>query len=279
MAGSSAQSGTDATPSGGWDDESLADPHAQVDKPARVQAMFSAIAESYDLNNRLHSIGMDTRWRRRAARLANVKPGLDDVLDVACGTGDLAMEFAEHAPRSVHGVDFTPRMIEIARSKAESRGASGRTARRIRGDARDWTQPQYAVGDAMALDLPDASVDIVSIAFGIRNVADPCRALAEFHRVLRPEGRLVILEFSLPTSRMMRGLYRFYFEHVLPWSATLISRDRTGAYRYLPRSVSTYAGPEEMKRIVQSAGFTSVIAEPFTFGICVCYVAHRSQVL
>ena len=136
-------------------------------------------------------------------------------------------------------------------------------------------EPQSAIryinGDAQALPLPDACCDVVSIAFGIRNVADPAAAIREFFRVLRPGGRLIILEFSLPTNPVLRGLYNFYFRQVLPRTATLISGDKTGAYKYLPESVNTFLGREQMMAMMRAAGFEQVEQFPMTFGVCVCY--------
>jgi len=119
--------------------------------------------------------------------------------------------------------------------------------------------------------LPDEFADVVSIAFGIRNVQDVPTALREFHRVLRPGGRVIVLEFSLPTNRLLRGLYNFYFRQVLPRTATLISGDKTGAYKYLPESVNTFIGREQMVSMMRDAGFENVEQFPMTFGVCVCY--------
>src|SRR5262249_29727426 len=126
-------------------------------------------------------------------------------------------------------------------------------------------------GDAQSLPLPDLSCDIVSIAFGIRNVQEPLIAMKEFHRVLRPGGRVIILEFSLPTNPLLRGLYNFYFRQILPRTATLISGDKTGAYKYLPESVNTFIGREQMMAMLRDSGFERVEQFPMTFGVCVCY--------
>ncbi len=274
-----------------WNADLLKDPHAVEDKRKRVQNMFAAIAPSYDLNNRLHSLWMDQSWRRKAVKLAELK-ATDRVVDVACGTGDLAFEFgiglnrifesrrrtdlSLHRPTTVVGVDFTFQMLPIAKSKSKwfkwsevdppsadlPNGALSLVGYR----PNIWVN-----GDAQGLPLSDLSADVVSIAFGIRNVQDPTKALSEFRRVLRPGGRLIILEFSLPTNRILRALYNFYFRQVLPRTATFISGDKTGAYKYLPESVNTFIGREQMMEMMRGAGFERVEQFPMTFGVCVCY--------
>ena len=259
---------TEATTKPAWDDQLLRDPHAVADKRSRVQRMFAAIAPSYDLNNRLHSLWQDQRWRRKAVKLAQLT-WTDRVVDIACGTGDLSLAFLDELERlhpeharwpneldaQVVGVDFTYEMLPLARTKSAS----------------SFDLPAFINGDAQALPLADHSADVVSIAFGIRNVQDPAAALKEFYRVLRPNGRVIILEFSLPTNRVLRGMYNFYFRHVLPRTATWISGDKTGAYKYLPESVNTFIGRDEMMRMMRDAGFTDVQQFPMTFGVCVCY--------
>lgn len=262
-----------------WNDALLRDPHHVRDKRQRVQRMFAAIAPSYDLNNRLHSLWMDQAWRRKAVRLATVRP-TDVVVDVACGTGDLTLAFA-HSLKAIQateedrafksggcvrfdahqliGIDFTYQMLPHARVKSAPY------------DDRSYTPIAWLNGDAQSLPLPDDSADVVSIAFGIRNVQDPAAAIREFRRVLRPGGRLIILEFSLPTNPVLRGMYNFYFRQVLPRTATLISRDKTGAYKYLPESVNTFIGREQMMGMMRDAGFADVEQFPMTFGVCVCY--------
>jgi demethylmenaquinone methyltransferase/2-methoxy-6-polyprenyl-1,4-benzoquinol methylase len=266
-----------------WTDPLLANPHAVADKAARVNKMFSAIAPSYDLNNRLHSLWMDQHWRSVAVKMADVRPA-DTIVDVACGTGDLTLKFARRKAQvartaaaaggtlvrgeggggAVLGIDFTYAMLPIARRKAARLGLPGPAL-----------TPAFINGDALALPLPDASADVLSIAFGIRNVADWGRAIDEFARVLRPGGRLIILEFSLPTNPVMRGLYNFYFRKIMPLTATLISGDKTGAYKYLPESVNTFISRQAMQDRMTQAGFRDTVARPLTFGICVCYRGVR----
>jgi demethylmenaquinone methyltransferase/2-methoxy-6-polyprenyl-1,4-benzoquinol methylase len=247
-------------------DDLQRNPHAAADKARRVREMFSAIAPSYDLNNRLHSFGRDQAWRRAAVKMAQVKPG-ETVLDAACGTGDLAMAFGAAGAARVIGVDFTYEMLTVAARKA----ADHADAANPRRGAAPMRPLSYHAGDAMRLPLADRSVDVVSIAFGIRNVAQPGQAFAEFHRVLRPGGRLIVLEFSLPRNPLLRGLYNFYFRHVMPRTATLIARDKSGAYRYLPRSVNTFINRDTLAGMMTDAGFESIAQKPVTFGIAVIY--------
>lgn len=240
-----------------WDGTSLADPHGDRQKRDKVRRMFAAIAPAYDLNNRLHSLGIDLYWRRRTVRMADVRPG-DHVVDVACGTGDLTLALARAGPARVTGVDFTYEMLPIAGRKTLRRRAAG-------------CPVTYVTGDAQALPLADACCDVVTIAFGIRNVQDVSAALGEFRRVLRPGGRLVILEFSQPSVPLLGALYRWYSTRLMPWTATWVARDRSGAYRYLPSSVATFLTPDELMRRMALAGFSRVVARPLTLGVVTVY--------
>ncbi len=241
-------------------DELSSDPHAREDKAGKVQRMFAAIAGSYDLNNRLHSFGLDQRWRRRVVKLAGGLEG-KKVLDVACGTGDLAEAFAQAGPNHVQGIDFTPEMLDMARRRPLKPASCPIT---------------WEVGDAMDLDVETDSVDVVSIAFGLRNVTSPEKALAEFRRVLRPDGKLLILEFSEPENPLIRGLNRVYTNHIMPVTASLIAGDRSGAYRYLPKSVETFLSRSAIESALKSCGFSNVRQIPMTFGVCVAYLAEGS---
>ncbi|MBS0198162.1 MAG: bifunctional demethylmenaquinone methyltransferase/2-methoxy-6-polyprenyl-1,4-benzoquinol methylase UbiE [Planctomycetes bacterium] len=242
-----------------WDDAELANPHRSSEKAGKVRSMFSAIAGSYDLNNRVHSLWQDQAWRRYAVKTADVQPA-EHVLDVACGTGDLTQAFALRSPASrVVGLDFTAPMLDVAREK--QKGQPKLAAEKI----------SYIEGDAQKLPFADASFNVVSIAFGIRNVASPAAALAEFRRVLRPGGRLVILEFDTPRFPPMRWFNNFYCGWIMPRTATLISGDRSGAYKYLPKSVGTFMSREQLLAAMSAVGFTQTTARPLSLGICVCY--------
>jgi demethylmenaquinone methyltransferase / 2-methoxy-6-polyprenyl-1,4-benzoquinol methylase len=264
----------DGTPA--WTDGLLQNPHAVSDKAARVNKMFAAIAPSYDLNNRLHSLWMDQHWRNVAVKMAGVNAG-DRIVDVACGTGDLTLKFARHlayrgrlGQSRIMGIDFTDAMLPIAQAKSDRHQRHWQ----LHKGKTPWPV-SFIHGNALALPLDDSSVDIVSIAFGIRNVADWGRAIDEFARVLKPGGRLVILEFSLPTNRVLRALYNFYFRRVLPRTATWISGDKTGAYKYLPESVNTFISREAMIERMAAAGFDAIKARTLTFGVCLCYKGVR----
>lgn len=247
-----------------WAERALENPHTDADKPTKVRSMFAAIARSYDLNNRLHSLGLDQAWRRFAVNAAQVSEN-DTVADIACGTGDLTEMFARRSPaREILGLDFTPQMLDIARSKQASRPEHIKT--RIR----------YLQGDAQNLPLEDNSADVLSIAFGIRNVQDPAAACREFARVLKPGGRLVVLEFDTPRCAPVRWANSFYSGWLMPRTATLLSGDRSGAYRYLPKSVESFLTRDELVGTINAAGFGQISVKSLTLGICACYRATMS---
>jgi demethylmenaquinone methyltransferase/2-methoxy-6-polyprenyl-1,4-benzoquinol methylase len=246
-----------------WDRERLESPHTQPDKSSRVRKMFDAIAPTYERVNTVASAGRDAGWRREMVRLTGVEP--DDVLvDIACGTGDVARAFARPAgdqarPRRIIGVDFSAGMICHAADRAPPGSL-------------------FCLADALHLPIGDDQASIATCAFGIRNLQDLDAGLREMYRILRPGGRAVILEFGVPRGRFFGSLYLFYATRVLPVLGTLISRDRTGAYRYLPRSVVSFPGREEVMQALRSAGFADVKAYPLSWGIVSIYLAVKASV-
>jgi demethylmenaquinone methyltransferase / 2-methoxy-6-polyprenyl-1,4-benzoquinol methylase len=236
---------------------------ADVSKSApKIAAMFDAIARRYDLLNHLLSGGIDRRWRKRAVASLRLT-GRERVLDVCTGTADLAIasRTADPAANSVIGVDFARAMLGVGLDKLRRRGLADRI--------------HLARADAMRLPIADRSMDAVTIAFGIRNVENPAAACAEMHRVLRPGGRLAILEFAVPTAWPFRSVYMAYFTFVLPRLGRVVSGDNA-AYEYLPASVGAFATPAEFVALLRGIGFADVSARPLTFGIVVLYTACKA---
>ena len=229
--------------------------------PTRIAGMFDAIAPRYDLLNGVLSAGLDRYWRRRAIRSLGFT-GRETLLDVCTGTGDVAIAAARSPQGAAHvlGVDFAGAMLTRARQKIQERQLS----RRVR----------VVRGDAMNLPVASASVEAVTIAFGIRNVAAPESACRELLRVLRPGGRLAILEFGLPVVPAVRPLYLWYFRNVLPRIGRTVSR-HDAAYSYLPASVGAFPWGETFADILRGEGFNNVKARPLTFGIVYLYTGQK----
>lgn len=237
-----------------WDTGRLRNPHHQVDKALRVRRMFDQIAPTYELINRLASLGRDAAWRRRVVELAATSPG-DRVLDIACGTGDLARAFAKRAGWVV-GADFSETMLN-------------------RAAARDGQRISWCLADALCLPFPDGTFNMTTCAFGVRNFQDIRSGLREMYRTLQPGGRAIVLEFGMPENRAARWLYGLYLRHLLPRFATLVSRDRTNAYRYLERSVTCFISPRELVDRLKTVGFGDVTVVPMTLGVVVAYRAEK----
>jgi demethylmenaquinone methyltransferase/2-methoxy-6-polyprenyl-1,4-benzoquinol methylase len=222
-----------------------------VDKsPARIRAMFDQISPRYDLLNHLLSLDADVLWRRRAAVRLD---GARRVLDVCSGTGDLALEIRRRCGARVVATDFSPAMLRIGARKA---------ARKKLGDT-----VRFQAGDTLRLPFRDGAFDACAAAFGLRNLFDPARGLAEMARVTRPGGRVVVLEFTRPGNPLLRGAYHLYFNHLLPLVGRLIARSRIDAYRYLPDSVARWPGPEELKAMMERAGLRDVSFETLFGGL------------
>ena len=228
------------------------------DKTRQVREMFDSIAPAYDSMNRAMTMGIDRLWRYKAVRLLRDCQH-DDILDIATGTGDLAIKLArELDPIAVTGVDLSEGMIEIGRAKVAKEGLQEVVT--------------LGIGDCLLLPFTDASFDVVTCAYGVRNFADLLAGYREMHRVLRPGGRAVILELSTPTSPMVRPLYNFYTRHVIPTVGRLVSKD-VRAYSYLPESIAAVPQGDAMTAIMLEAGFSQARAIPLTMGVCTIYEA------
>lgn len=225
--------------------------------------MFGQIAPRYDLANHVLSFNTDRYWRWRTVRRVPLRDRRP-VLDVCTGTGDLALAYARRAKArgvEVVGTDFCPEMIALARQKARRAGLS--------------RQARFLVADTLALPFESEQFQVVTVAFGIRNVADLQRGLAEMTRVCGPGGRVAVLEFSLPRGRLWGAVYRWYFKHVLPRLGQLIARNGFDAYHYLPASVEQFTPVEEMCRRMEQTGLVNVEAVPLTGGVATLYVGSK----
>ena len=222
--------------------------------------MFDNIAPKYDLLNHTLSMSIDRVWRRRVVgEVRRAKPGR--ILDVATGTGDLAIAMVRRIRDvQVLGVDLSEQMLAVARRKIEARGLDGRIV--------------LDRGDAERLAVADASVDVATVAFGVRNFGDLGAGLRELARTIKPGGKVVILEFSRPRNRVFRALYEFYSYKILPRIGGLVSRDKR-AYEHLPASVGEFPAPEEFMAMMARAGFRNCRARSQSFGIAQIYIGER----
>lgn len=240
-----------------------------VDKSeSRIRTMFGEIAGRYDFLNHLLSGGVDYYWRWRTVR--KVPPqGPAPILDVCTGTGDLALAYWKRGRGqiSVIGSDFTHQMLILAREKAE----------RIRPSATSATMSplEFLEADTQQLPFADNQFQLVTVAFGLRNVTDTRRGLREMCRVCQPGGRVAVLEFSLPTNWALKGLYLWYFRNILPIIGQIISRNRQLAYNYLPQSVAEFPQGSELGDIMQECGLIEPTWTPMTFGIATLYIARK----
>ena len=228
-------------------------------KKKQVAKMFDSISGKYDFLNHFLSLGIDIRWRRKAiAALKEDHP--KQILDIATGTGDLAIEALKLDPEKVIGVDISEGMLDIGREKLTSRKLN------------ELIELRY--GDSEELSFPDNNFDAVTVAFGVRNFENLEKGVAEIYRVLREGGKIVVLEFSKPTVFPLRQLYSFYFRTLLPKIGSIVSKDRS-AYTYLPQSVYAFPDGEDFADVLEKSGFTDVTWRPLTFGISTLYVGRK----
>ena len=236
--------------------------HGQSE-PSRIDVwkMFDRVAWRYDLLNRLLSMGIDCVWRKK---MASFLPSGDDlvVLDLATGTADQLLFLFQQSTRlqSGIGMDLAQRMLDIGRKKVAKRGLSEDIV--------------LKTGDAMNIPAEENQFDAVTISFGIRNMAHVDKALREMHRVLKPGGRVLILEFSLPSNPFIRRLYLFYLRHILPWIGETVSGD-SKAYRYLNETIETFPHGEAFCDLLKDTGFAAPEAHALTFGIAAIYKGDK----
>ena len=238
-------------------------PLEPVDKsPERMRRMFGQIAPRYDFLNHLLSLGIDHYWRWRTVR--RVRPeGPLPILDVCTGTGDLALAYDRAAGRKLRIVasDFCHEMLDLGRKKAANAGAADRIT--------------LIEADAQSLPLPSNEFQIVSVAFGLRNVADADRGLAEMLRVAAPGGRVAVLEFSSPTWQPFKAIYGWYFRQVLPRIGQRLACNSSAAYEYLPESVGQFPQGEALAERMRDAGLVNVRCYPLTLGVATLYVGFK----
>jgi demethylmenaquinone methyltransferase/2-methoxy-6-polyprenyl-1,4-benzoquinol methylase len=230
-------------------------------KKRQVSRMFNQIANRYDLLNRLTSFGIDIIWRKRAiAELDKNKH--QKILDVATGTADVALEIRQQIPDIEHvtGLDISSEMLAVGREKVAAKG---------------WTQQITLVeGDSEDLPFADNSFDAVTVAFGVRNFENLAKGLKEIHRVLRPGGKLVVLEFSHPTAFPIKQLFNFYFKNILPLIGGVISKDKS-AYQYLYDSVQAFLDQKAFVQQLNDLGYNSNQCKSLTFGVCSLYTGFK----
>ncbi len=228
-------------------------------KREKVEHMFDSIATRYDLLNRVLSGGIDKSWRRKAIDLLKpLQP--KQILDIATGTADLAIEAVRLNPEHITGVDISAQMLQVGREKLVKKGLD------------KLITLQQA--DSEALPFETGTFDAVTVAFGVRNFEHLEKGLAEINRVLRPGGMLVVLEFSQPTKTPVKQAYRFYSKHILPRVGQLVSKERS-AYEYLPESVEAFPYGESFLQILRKTGFAEATCRPLTFGIASIYTGKK----
>lgn len=221
--------------------------------------MFDNIAHRYDFLNHLLSLGIDNLWRKKAIRtIKAIKP--NRILDIATGTGDLAFEARKQMPQlEIVGLDLSEGMLSKAREKAKERKLSNMV---------------FVKGDSENLGFDDTSFDAVSVAFGVRNFENLEAGLKEIYRVMKPGGRLAVLEFSKPKAFPVKQIFNFYFKNILPTAGGMISKD-SRAYEYLPESVQAFPEGADFLKILEKIGFKLCKDQPLTFGICSLYTAEK----
>lgn len=232
---------------------------SDLNKKKQVEKMFDTISTNYDGLNRVISFGIDVKWRKKVVKLvADTKP--DSVLDIATGTGDLAINMTKTGATRIVGLDLSEGMLSVGRKKISERGLSEKI--------------EMIQGDSEALPFEDNTFDAITVAFGVRNFEDLDKGLAEIHRVLKPGGIFVILETSVPTKFPFKQGYHFYSKNLLPVIGKLFSKDKV-AYSYLSESAAAFPYGERLNNILRKIGFINVEDKPQTMGVATIYTASK----
>lgn len=225
-------------------------------KKQQVATMFNNVAGTYDFLNHFFSVGIDKLWRRKLVKLIGIRqPKL--ILDVATGTADLAIAETALKPEKIIGIDISEKMLDVGREKIKS-----------------YPSIELQLGDSENLQFEDNTFDAVSVSFGVRNFENVPAGLSEMRRVLKPSGKVYILEFSKPGNWLVQKLYYFYFCNVLPFVGKLVSKDAR-AYSYLPESVRLFPDGQKFVELLQQAGYKNIECKPLTFGISTIYIGEK----
>lgn len=234
--------------------------HSQGDKHEQVRDMFNNIAPSYDIMNRMMTMGIDRQWRRKAVRtVASTKPTA--ILDIATGTGDLAIALSRACPNAtVTGIDLSRGMMEIAEQKVATAGLSDKIT--------------FRACDALQMPFANNSFDAITVAFGVRNFEHLYEGYCQMRRVLRPGGLLCVLELSTPSNPIVKPFYSFYTRAIIPLVGRMVSRD-SRAYSYLPQTIRAVPARKAMTDIIAEAGFSEATYKSLTFGVCTMYTATK----
>lgn len=232
---------------------------SQLNKKEQVAQMFDTISNEYDGLNRVISFGIDIKWRKKVvAIIAKTQP--NRILDIATGTGDLAINLAQTKAEEIIGLDISDGMLEVGRKKIAAKNLDNKI--------------KMALGDSENLPFEDNSFDAITVAFGVRNFEDLEKGLSEIYRVLKPQGTFVILETSVPTKTPFKQGYKFYTRYILPTIGKVFSKDRV-AYSYLSESASVFPYGEALNNILKQIGFNNVKDLPQTFGVATIYTATK----
>lgn len=232
---------------------------SQLGKKEQVTQMFDTISDNYDGLNRVISFGIDVKWRKRVVNLLKKKQP-KNILDIATGTGDLAINLLKTGATNITGLDISQGMLDVGKKKVSALGMGNKI--------------DMIIGDSENLPFQDNSFDAITVAFGVRNFEDLNQGLSEIYRVLKPKGTFVVLETSIPTKTPFKQGYKFYTKYILPTIGKLFSKDRT-AYSYLCESASVFPYGKDFNNILSKNGFISVENKPQTFGVASIYVASK----